>query len=925
MSSTTAAAEASSYSATTSSMTDHPVDRILSPPPPIGGSNNNDDSANNTPSPTSSPSSPKFFGSGKNNKNSNRSRAMTVPSQMSPTSKDDEKVQNGGSSNQQQSTNTSSGNLPQKLRNLFRFSSFSSHSDPSDSSHHNNESSPTAPGAASTASNNYASENNNQPQVVLPKNQSKRSRFLRLRSPSSPAAVVLERQAASSDEDDEASEDDENSSTKSPYPSTLNPPSIPSGVQTENASPVSGPVDSIQDANPYFAFQGLPPHHNNQDKSKHSAIPEISLDTENGSIMNKKQPINDDSNNTNNDSTNQNNNNSNNNDQDIGNNTSNVSNGHTLLPPKGIFSRNLRRVASAPNGIKQMLGVSSQGSTTTTTETSNSPGTASNNNNVSSNNNPSPVSGVNANTTTSPSSPPQATVQKEPNNHPTSNLLSVPGSSGPSTPKTRSRAGSRSNSNYNRTYSSSSIKIRDVEVGPSSFAKVRLLGKGDVGKVYLVREKKSSHLYAMKVLSKKEMIQRNKIKRALAEQEILATSNHPFIVTLYHSFQSEDHLYLCMEYCMGGEFFRALQTLEGKCLREPDAKFYAAEVTAALEYLHLMGYIYRDLKPENILLHQSGHIMLSDFDLSKQSGSEGAPTIINGGRSGSSSSNLPAIDTKACIADFRTNSFVGTEEYIAPEVIRGNGHTSAVDWWTLGILLYEMLYGTTPFKGKNRNTTFANILRNDVAFLDGGNHQQVSSACKGIIRKLLIKDENKRLGSRAGASDIKAHGFFKTTQWALLRNQTPPIVPVYGKNGGPSSSSKGGDTSNNTTDNHPDSVDFVKAKPTTAATTKYGSSGQESASEMTEDEEDPFSNFNSITLHHDGLVFDPESEVFYEEEEEQEEVKEINNKKPTRNNHIKHAEEDEGDIADDEQEVSKQHEKLQQRRNPYGLRQQQQS
>jgi protein-serine/threonine kinase len=104
------------------------------------------------------------------------------------------------------------------------------------------------------------------------------------------------------------------------------------------------------------------------------------------------------------------------------------------------------------------------------------------------------------------------------------------------------------------------------------------------------------------VLSKKEMIKRNKIKRALAEQEILATSNHPFIVTLYHSFQSEDHLYLCMEYCSGGEFFRALQTRPNKCVDEDAARFYAAEVTAALEYLHLMGFIYRDLKPESMSL-----------------------------------------------------------------------------------------------------------------------------------------------------------------------------------------------------------------------------------------------------------------------------------------------------------------------------------
>lgn len=179
---------------------------------------------------------------------------------------------------------------------------------------------------------------------------------------------------------------------------------------------------------------------------------------------------------------------------------------------------------------------------------------------------------------------------------------------------------------FRRTYSSNSIKIRSVEVGPQSFDKVKLIGKGDVGKVYLVREKKSTRLYAMKgmiflvvalenpftnlqvaVLSKKEMIKRNKIKRALAEQEILATSNHPFIVTLYHSFQSEDYLYLCMEYCSGGEFFRALQTRPGKSINEDDARFYAAEVTAALEYLHLMGFIYRDLKPESKFSENAVH------------------------------------------------------------------------------------------------------------------------------------------------------------------------------------------------------------------------------------------------------------------------------------------------------------------------------
>ncbi|CAI7675122.1 unnamed protein product [Penicillium manginii] len=393
---------------------------------------------------------------------------------------------------------------------------------------------------------------------------------------------------------------------------------------------------------------------------------------------------------------------------------------------------------------------------------------------------------------------------------------------------------------FRRTYSSNSIKIRNVEVGPASFDKIKLIGKGDVGKVYLVREKKTSRLYAMKVLNKKEMIKRNKIKRALAEQEILATSNHPFIVTLYHSFQSEDYLYLCMEYCSGGEFFRTLQTRPGKCISEDAARFYAAEVTAALEYLHLMGFIYRDLKPENILLHQSGHIMLSDFDLSKQSGPGGAPTMIPGRSGGNSSTSLPTIDTKSCIADFRTNSFVGTEEYIAPEVIKGCGHTSAVDWWTLGILVYEMLYGTTPFKGKNRNATFASILRDEVGFPEGSGAQQTSTLCKSLIRKLLIKDETKRLGARAGASDVKTHPFFRSTQWALIRHMKPPMIPHQGR--------AGTDTVNFRNVKESASVDIGG----TASTKMEGVPMDSGLATPNGELNDPFEEFNSVTLHHEG-------------------------------------------------------------------------
>ncbi|KAK2466352.1 hypothetical protein APHAL10511_001994 [Amanita phalloides] len=335
-------------------------------------------------------------------------------------------------------------------------------------------------------------------------------------------------------------------------------------------------------------------------------------------------------------------------------------------------------------------------------------------------------------------------------------------------------SGGRAGPGFRRTYSSNSIKIRQVEVGPSSFVKLKLLGKGDVGRVYLVREKKTAKLFAMKVLSKKEMIERKKIKRALTEQEILATANHPFIVTLYHSFQSEGYLYFCMEYCMGGEFFRALQTRPDKRLPEDGARFYAAEVVAALEYLHLMGFIYRDLKPENILLHQSGHIMLSDFDLAKQlNDTSGMPVMVHSEQNG-----VPMVDTMSCTGNLRTNSFVGTEEYIAPEVIAAQGHTAAVDWWTLGILIYEMIYATTPFKGQERNDTFHNIRTSAVPFRET---PRVSQAGKECVTRLLDKDERTRLGSRSGASEVKQHKWFGKINWGLLRHTRPPIVPAASK------------------------------------------------------------------------------------------------------------------------------------------------
>ncbi|KAI9319436.1 kinase-like domain-containing protein [Dichotomocladium elegans] len=229
---------------------------------------------------------------------------------------------------------------------------------------------------------------------------------------------------------------------------------------------------------------------------------------------------------------------------------------------------------------------------------------------------------------------------------------------------------------------------------------------------------------------------------------------------------------------------------------------------------------------QDILLHQSGHIMLTDFDLSKGTTPPGNPGVVKS----LLPNEPPAIDTKSCVNNLRTNSFVGTEEYIAPEVIQGCGHTSAVDWWTLGILLYEMLYGTTPFKGSNRNETFAKVLHSEVQFsAQPGPYSKstLSNNCKNVIRRLLHKDEHRRLGSCAGASDIKNDLFFKAVNFALLRHCVPPIIPLIQEPNGV------------------DAVNFRKMPPESISLDLETDRTMTNTNSL-------FEKFHSITLYHDG-------------------------------------------------------------------------
>mmetsp|Transcript_12926 Transcript_12926/g.29752 ORF Transcript_12926/g.29752 Transcript_12926/m.29752 type:complete len:615 (-) Transcript_12926:243-2087(-) len=297
---------------------------------------------------------------------------------------------------------------------------------------------------------------------------------------------------------------------------------------------------------------------------------------------------------------------------------------------------------------------------------------------------------------------------------------------------------------------------RPAKFGPSSFERLKKLGQGDVGRVYLARLAGSDELFGMKILSKEEMVARNKIQRCANERDVLSTMTHPFVVTLHSSFESTEFVYFVMDFCAGGEFFRLLRTQPDRRIPEPWVKFYSREVLLALEYLHSLGFVYRDLKPENILVHATGHVMLTDFDLAKRGAvTKEAVMARSGGE--------PILNSI---------SFVGTEEYLAPEVISGQVQTGALDWWTFGILVYEMTFGSTPFKGNSQQDTFEHI-SNKVFQITIPDKPPISSGLAKLIKKLLTREATKRMGSK----DLKKSEFYEGTNWELVLDYEPPFVP----------------------------------------------------------------------------------------------------------------------------------------------------
>ncbi|KAK4682761.1 cytochrome c oxidase subunit 1 [Podospora pseudoanserina] len=293
----------------------------------------------------------------------------------------------------------------------------------------------------------------------------------------------------------------------------------------------------------------------------------------------------------------------------------------------------------------------------------------------------------------------------------------------------------------------------------ADFSRVRTLGTGTFARVCLVRpshgtEADRSKVYALKILRKTEVIKLKQIDHVRHERQILSdVSGHPFITSFQASFSDHDFLYILLDYIPGGELFTYLRKY--RRFDEDMARFYAAEIVLVLEYLHEHqgGIAYRDMKPENLLLDAEGHIKLVDFGFAK--------------RLGNNENDHPE----------ETYTLCGTPEYLAPEVIHNKGHTTAVDWWALGILIYEFLTGYPPFWHSNPIEIYKQIVEKPVVFPQD---PPISPEAKDIIRQFCTVDRSRRLGNiSGGAARVKAHPFFKGVDWdaVLARKYKGPILP----------------------------------------------------------------------------------------------------------------------------------------------------
>ena len=291
------------------------------------------------------------------------------------------------------------------------------------------------------------------------------------------------------------------------------------------------------------------------------------------------------------------------------------------------------------------------------------------------------------------------------------------------------------------------IKNNGTKVSAEDFSFIRLIGIGSYGKVYLARKNTNNKLYAIKILNKNWINTKNQKNNVKTERTVLAKLSHPFIMKLNYAFQTKKSLYFITQFMHGGELNYHIYNEKNNYFSEEKAKFYAAEIVLGLNYLHENNCIYRDLKPENVLIDLSGHIKLTDFGLSK------------------------ICDDFPC----KTKTFCGTPEYLAPEILFQNDYGIEVDWWSLGVIIYEMISGYLPFRIIQNEKITKNIYKQKIKMF---NH--FSSEAKSLIKKLLEYNPKKRIGYEK----IISHPFFKGIDWDKVKNKkiTPPFVPKVGDN-----------------------------------------------------------------------------------------------------------------------------------------------
>ena len=283
-------------------------------------------------------------------------------------------------------------------------------------------------------------------------------------------------------------------------------------------------------------------------------------------------------------------------------------------------------------------------------------------------------------------------------------------------------------------------------VGVDDFKLIKVIGRGSYGKVCLVQFKQTNDLYAMKSLKKNVLLDDDQVESTLLEKNILQSLNHPFLVGMVFCFQTEERVYFVLPFVQGGELFQHLR--QNKYFPEEKVKFYASIIGLALDYLHKNGIVYRDIKPENILLDEDGYLKLIDFGMAK---------ILK--------------------EDEKANSFCGTPEYLAPEIITGEGHNRMADWWSYGTLVYEMLFGIPPFFCENVEKMYKLITKADLRF---PKKFVVSDEAKDLLSKLLIKNQKERFGINGGFDEIKKHPFFKGMDFKALEEKKieAPFKPI---------------------------------------------------------------------------------------------------------------------------------------------------